>query len=111
MLEDLDAVTLVQGEARSTGERTVEVRPAEAADGDDDGERLTIRARHLVVNTGTTPLRPEMPGVDLPGVHDSETLQLQMDRTRAPRRRRRLRPRPRPRPPRSSRHRRSARAA
>ena len=109
MLEDLDAVTLVQGEARSTGERTVEVRPAEAADGDDDGERLTIRARHVVVNTGTTPLRPEMPGVDLPGVHDSETLQLQMDRTRAPRRRRRHRPRPRP--PRSSRHRRSARAA
>ncbi|MGW9737995.1 pyruvate/2-oxoglutarate dehydrogenase complex dihydrolipoamide dehydrogenase (E3) component [Micrococcus sp. 140720015-1] len=86
MLEDLDAVTLVQGEARFTGERTVEVRPSEAADGDDDGERLTIRARHVVVNTGTTPLRPEMPGVDLPGVHDSETLQLQMDRSRAPRR-------------------------
>ena len=46
-------IALVRGRARITGERTVEV----------DGERLT--ARHAVaVCTGSTPVRPPVPGLD-----------------------------------------------
>lgn len=92
MLEPLDSVLLVQGQARFTGEWTVEVTPWSPEDGLDpapatdaaEGERLVVRAEHVVVNTGAYPLRPDMPGARLPGVHDSTTLQLDLPREAAP---------------------------
>ncbi|WP_172805768.1 NAD(P)/FAD-dependent oxidoreductase [Brachybacterium sp. P6-10-X1] len=67
MLADLDAVTLIDGRARFTGERTVEVTGGEDA--------LTVTAPVVVVNTGATPVRPELAGIDSPRVHDSTSLQ------------------------------------
>ncbi|WP_219732646.1 FAD-dependent oxidoreductase [Leifsonia shinshuensis] len=66
MLEGL--ATLVDGTARFIGPRQVDVRTA-------DGEALTIRAAAVVIGTGTVPARPELPGLDLPGVYDSTTIQ------------------------------------
>jgi pyruvate/2-oxoglutarate dehydrogenase complex dihydrolipoamide dehydrogenase (E3) component len=66
MLEGL--ATLVDGEARFTGPREVDVRTSA-------GEPLTIRAQTVVIGTGTVPARPDLPGLDLPGVYDSTTIQ------------------------------------
>ena len=66
MLEGL--ATLVDGTARFTGPREVDVRTA-------DGGALTIRAATVVVGTGTVPARPDLPGLDLAGVYDSTTIQ------------------------------------
>ena len=66
MLEGL--ATLVDGEARFTGPREVDVRTL-------SGEALTIRAQTVVIGTGTVPARPDLPGLDLPGVYDSTTIQ------------------------------------
>ena len=66
MLEGL--ATLVDGEARFTGPREVDVRTSA-------GEALTIRAQTVVIGTGTVPARPDLPGLDLPGVYDSTTIQ------------------------------------
>ena len=67
MLAELDAVTLIDGRARFTAERTVEVT------GGDD--LLTASADVVIVNTGATPTRPDLPGIDSPRVHDSTSLQ------------------------------------
>ena len=67
MLAEVDAVTVVDGRARFVGPREVEVSAGE--------ERLRISGRTVVVNTGTVPARPDLPGVDGPRVHDSTTLQ------------------------------------
>jgi pyruvate/2-oxoglutarate dehydrogenase complex dihydrolipoamide dehydrogenase (E3) component len=67
LLAEVGAVTVVDGRARFVGPREVEV-----AAGDD---RLRITGRTVVVNTGTVPARPDLPGVDGPRVHDSTTLQ------------------------------------
>lgn len=67
MLADLDAVTLIDGRARFTADRTVQVT------GGDDV--LTASADVVIVNTGATPMRPDIPGIDSPRVHDSTTLQ------------------------------------
>src|SRR6185312_9227834 len=66
MLEGL--ATLVDGEARFTGPREVDVCTSA-------GEALTIRAQTVVIGTGTVPARPDLPGLDLPGVYDSTTIQ------------------------------------
>ena len=57
-LADLDAVTLIDGRARFTAERTVQVT------GGDDV--LTASADVVIVNTGATPTRPDLPGIDSP---------------------------------------------
>ncbi|MGP5291792.1 FAD-dependent oxidoreductase [Brachybacterium tyrofermentans] len=67
MLADLDAVTLIDGRARFTAERTVQVN------GGDDV--LTASADVVIVNTGATPTRPDLPGIDSPRVHDSTSVQ------------------------------------
>jgi pyruvate/2-oxoglutarate dehydrogenase complex dihydrolipoamide dehydrogenase (E3) component len=67
MLADLDTVTLVDGRARFVAERTVEVAGGE--------DRLTVTAPTVVVNTGAVPVRPDLPGIDSPHVHDSTSIQ------------------------------------
>ena len=67
MLSGLENVTLVRGEARFTGPRRIRVKAGE--------ETLDITAGAVVVNTGTSPLVPEIPGVDGKFVHDSTTIQ------------------------------------
>ncbi|MGO1482301.1 MAG: dihydrolipoyl dehydrogenase family protein [Brachybacterium sp.] len=67
MLAELDTVTLIDGRARFTGDRTVEVTGGE--------DRLTVTAEAVVVNTGAVPSRPDLPGIGSPRVHDSTTLQ------------------------------------
>ena len=66
MLEGL--ATLVDGTATFTGPREVAVRTS-------GGDGLTIRADTVVIGTGTVPARPDLPGIDLPGVYDSTTIQ------------------------------------
>ena len=39
-----------------------------------DGATHTLAFDHLVIGTGATPLRPPIPGIDLPGVHAVHTL-------------------------------------
>lgn len=67
MLAEVDAVTLIDGRARFAGPREAEVASGE--------DRLRITARTIVLNTGTVPARPNLPGVAGPRVHDSTTLQ------------------------------------
>lgn len=61
------SVTLIDGVARFTGPHAV---TAATADGD-----VTIEATHIIIGTGTTPARPDLPGIDLPHVYDSTTIQ------------------------------------
>lgn len=58
---------LVDGTARFIGPRKVAVDTA-------DGE-LIITAETVVLGTGAVPARPEIPGIDLPHVYDSTTIQ------------------------------------
>ena len=67
MLHDLDTVTVVDGVARFTGRHTVEVTGGE--------DRLVITAPVIIINTGATPRRLDVPGADDPRVLDSTTLQ------------------------------------
>lgn len=67
MLAGVDTVTLVDGRARFVGAKEVEV--AAGAD------RLRITADTIVINTGTAPAHPDLPGVDGPRVFDSTTFQ------------------------------------
>jgi pyruvate/2-oxoglutarate dehydrogenase complex dihydrolipoamide dehydrogenase (E3) component len=65
MLDGL--ATLLDGTARFTGPKEVTVGTAE---GD-----VVVTAEHVVIGTGTTPARPAIPGVHLPHVYDSTTIQ------------------------------------
>lgn len=68
MLAEVDAVTLVEGHARFTAPHEVEV-----AAGDD---RLRVRAGSIVINTGTVPAWPDIPGATPSArVHDSTSIQ------------------------------------
>ena len=67
MLADVDTVTLVEGHARFIGRHQVEVRAGL--------DRLSIDAKAVVINTGSTPRTPPIPGAGGPRVHDSTTLQ------------------------------------
>jgi len=67
MLADVDTVTIIDGEARFTGVREVEVTAG--------GEQLTVRAETVIINTGTVPARLEIPGATGPRVHDSVSIQ------------------------------------
>ncbi|GGS49969.1 FAD-dependent oxidoreductase [Streptomyces griseoviridis] len=63
---------LVLGEARFVAERTVEIRLNE-------GGRRVVRGGDVVINTGTVPHVPAVPGLAEAGVLSSETIQ-QLDR-------------------------------
>src|SRR5690606_23459824 len=67
MLAELDAVTLIDGEARFVGPHEVEV-----AGGSD---RLGVHAETIVINTGTRPAWPGCAVVGRPMIFDSETIQ------------------------------------
>lgn len=58
---------LVDGTARFIGPRKVAVDTA-------DGE-LIITAETVVLGTGAVPARPDIPGIDLPRVYDSTSIQ------------------------------------
>lgn len=58
---------LIDGTARFIGPRKVSVETA-------DGE-LVITAETVVLGTGAVPARPEIPGIELPRVYDSTTIQ------------------------------------
>ncbi|HLV04149.1 MAG TPA: FAD-dependent oxidoreductase [Actinomycetaceae bacterium] len=57
----------VLGTARFVAPRTVEVTAR-------DGGRRTVRARDVVVNTGTAPALPDLPGITEAGVLTSESI-------------------------------------
>nr|WP_281175000.1 NAD(P)/FAD-dependent oxidoreductase [Knoellia subterranea] len=59
--------TLLDGHARFTGPKEVTV---ETRDGD-----VVVTAENIIIGTGTSPTRPNLPGIDLDGVHDSTTIQ------------------------------------
>ncbi|MFJ3139961.1 dihydrolipoyl dehydrogenase family protein [Streptomyces sp. NPDC086843] len=62
----------VLGTARFTGERTVRVEL-------NDGGTRVLRGKDVVINTGTTPAMPDIPGIAEAGPLTSETL-LHLDR-------------------------------
>lgn len=62
----------VLGSARFVGDRTMEIRT-------NDGAVRVVRGREVVVNTGTVPSVPDLPGITEARVRTSETL-LHLDR-------------------------------
>ncbi len=62
----------VRGTARFTGARTVDIATA-------DGQRRVVRGRDVVINTGTVPAVPDLPGLADAQVWTSETI-LRLDR-------------------------------
>jgi NADPH-dependent 2,4-dienoyl-CoA reductase/sulfur reductase-like enzyme len=71
-VEDLEALglrLLLDHEATGIDPINRSVRVA-----DPDGETLTLRYDTLVVGTGAEPVRPPLPGVELPGVHQLHTI-------------------------------------
>ncbi|WP_432055879.1 dihydrolipoyl dehydrogenase family protein [Streptomyces sp. bgisy022] len=62
----------VLGSARFTAKRTVEITAA-------DGSKRTVRGRDVVINTGTTPAMPDLPGLADAQVWTSETI-LRLER-------------------------------
>lgn len=67
MLETVEAVTLISGEASFVGPHRVRVRAGD--------ETLEITAEQIAINTGSSPLLPELPGIDGPNVHTSQSIQ------------------------------------
>ncbi len=62
----------VLGTARFVAERTVQITPA-------DGDVRVVRGRDVVINTGTVPAVPDLPGVDDADVWTSESI-LRLER-------------------------------
>lgn len=68
MLADVEAVTLIDGRAEFTGPHEVVVSAG--------ADRLLVRASTIIINTGTVPARPPIPGIEANDkVHDSTTIQ------------------------------------
>lgn len=67
MLADDPHIILIDGTARFVAEHTVEVTTATGTE--------QVTAKQIVIGTGTTPRRPEIPGIDSPRVYDSTTIQ------------------------------------
>ncbi len=67
MLAEIDTVTLIDGHARFAGPHEVDVTGG--------GEHLRVRAETIIINTGSVPARPDIPGAAGPRVHDSATIQ------------------------------------
>ena len=65
-------VALLPGKALVTAPHTVEVT--------DDGESRTVTAEDILIATGSVPVRPPIPGLDLPGVMTSDELLEGSDR-------------------------------
>jgi pyruvate/2-oxoglutarate dehydrogenase complex dihydrolipoamide dehydrogenase (E3) component len=67
MLAEVDSVTLIDGEARFTGPGEIEVTAG--------NDVLTVRAETIIINTGTVPARPDLPGATGARVYDSTSIQ------------------------------------
>ncbi|WP_253280694.1 FAD-dependent oxidoreductase [Arcanobacterium phocae] len=63
-------VTLIDGRAQFVDSHRVKVVPTVG-----EAEELEISAGTIIINTGTVPAHPPIPGIDLPGVYDSTTIQ------------------------------------
>ena len=67
MLESVDTVTLISGEARFVSPHRVRVRAG--------NDVLDVVADSIVINTGTSPAPLDVPGADLGHVHTSQSIQ------------------------------------
>ncbi len=67
MLDTLASVCLVSGRATFVGPKRILVQAGE--------DQLEISAETVLINTGTVPAVPDIPGVDDPRVFDSTTIQ------------------------------------
>lgn len=67
LVEEAPDAVIVMGKAAFLDPHTVEVTQGE--------DRLRITADTIVINTGTVPAGPPIPGADSPRVHDSTTIQ------------------------------------
>ncbi|MGP6174173.1 dihydrolipoyl dehydrogenase family protein [Corynebacterium sp. A21] len=67
-LAESKGVTVINGEARFSGSHEVTVTAP-------DSEDLVLAAKTMVINTGATPVWPELPGINGPKVYDSTTIQ------------------------------------
>ena len=67
LVEEAPDAVIVMGKAAFLDPHTVEVAQGE--------DRLRITADTIVINTGTVPAAPPIPGADSPRVHDSTTIQ------------------------------------
>ncbi|WP_442891605.1 dihydrolipoyl dehydrogenase family protein [Dietzia sp.] len=73
-LADDAGVTVIDGDAAFTGPHTVEVTGGP--------DRLTLTAPTIIINTGSVPVRPDLPGVDGPRILDSTLVQHVPDHSR-----------------------------
>ncbi len=60
-------VSMFVGDARFVGEREVQVTAA-------DGSTQTLRAKNVLIATGSTPFIPPIPGIDSPNVYTSDQM-------------------------------------
>ncbi|MFE1668487.1 FAD-dependent oxidoreductase, partial [Corynebacterium bovis] len=74
-------VLVVDGHATFTGPRTVTVTGGDPAAAH-PAEQLTVTADTVVINTGSVPVRPPIPGADGPRVLDSTGVQMLPERPR-----------------------------
>ncbi|MEL4154522.1 FAD-dependent oxidoreductase [Corynebacterium bovis] len=74
-------VLVVDGHATFTGPRTVTVTGGDPAAAH-PAEQLTVTADTVVINTGSVPARPPIPGADGPRVLDSTGVQMLPERPR-----------------------------
>ena len=68
MLVDADGVTIVMGQAEFLEPKKLRVDTG-------SGESLIVGAETVIINTGSAPRRLDVPGAQLPHVHDSITIQ------------------------------------
>ena len=66
-LADDAGVTVIDGDAEFVAPHTIRVTGG--------SDELTVTATTVVINTGSTPVRPDMPGVDGPRILDSTRIQ------------------------------------
>lgn len=71
-LADEAGVTVINARARFTGDRTVTLGGGDAPERSED---LTLTSETVVINTGSVPVWPDLPGIDAPRVHDSTSIQ------------------------------------
>lgn len=78
-LSDDAGVTVINARARFTGERTVTLSGhadgSNASSGQTENAGLTLTGETVVINTGSVPVWPDLPGIDSPLVHDSTSVQ------------------------------------
>ncbi len=66
-LEAFESLDYITGQARLCGPRTAEITPA-------DGTAFTVHFQVAIIASGSEPFLPPIPGIDLPGVVDSDAL-------------------------------------